>query len=662
MTGRAISLFTLVLVIAVIWSPVGSLASTAETRQTETKSVVRLWNEALLLAIRNDYARPTVHARNLYHSAAASFDIWAILSAKAPTLFVGAYGDILASCRLSDKQLDALAQATTHENLSRALSHAQLRLLQYRFADSPGQERILSHLAALSGKLGLDTSNFSTNVDGTTPFAALGNKVAECIIDAGMQDGSNESNNYSNTRYRPINLSFNPNFPGVFGLSNPNRWQSLQLDEFIDQSGNASDVPEFIGAEWGKVTPFALEVEKSLSRWRDDAHYRVYHDPGPPALLDRADPQNDAYQWGHSLVAIWSSHLDPSDGVMWDISPASLGNSSDLHSGLLAPKTFYQRIRGGSTDRGYTLNPATGKPYQPHVVPRGDYTRVLAEFWADGPDSETPPGHWFRIYNEAVSDHEDFDRRWQGRGQPLDALTFDILAYLALGGAMHDSAISAWSIKGYYDYVRPLSALRFLSTLGQKTDPGLPGYHPMGIPLEPGLIELVTADDTEIVRRGRHNGKVKVRAWRGPKHIDNPETDTAGVGWILLEEWMPYQRPNFVTPPFAGYVSGHSTFSRAAAEILTLVTGNPFFPGGLAEFIARKNNFLVFEQGPSVDVHLQWATYHDAADQTSLSRIWGGIHPPVDDLPGRKIGVAVARGAFDKVQRLLAEPVSVPVD
>jgi hypothetical protein len=36
---------------------------------------------------------------------------------------------------------------------------------------------------------------------------------------------------------------------------------------------------------------------------------------------------------------------------------------------------------------------------------------------------------------------------------------------------------------------------------------------------------------------------------------------------------------------------------------------------------------------------MQWATYRDASDQTSLSRIWGGIHPQADDIPGRRIGV-----------------------
>jgi hypothetical protein len=78
-----------------------------------------------------------------------------------------------------------------------------------------------------------------------------------------------------------------------------------------------------------------------------------------------------------------------------------------------------------------------------------------------------------------------------------------------------------------------------------------------------------------------------------------------------------------------------------------MMTGSEFFPGGLGEFIAKKNEFLVFEEGPSVDVVLQWATYRDASDQTSLSRIWGGIHPPADDIPGRFIGQEVAEDTFD---------------
>jgi len=137
--------------------------------------------------------------------------------------------------------------------------------------------------------------------------------------------------------------------------------------------------------------------------------------------------------------------------------------------------------------------------------------------------------------------------------------------------------------------------------------------------------------------------------------VDNPAQDFAGVGWILAENWWPYQRYSFATPPFAGYVSGHSTFSIAACETMTNITGSAFFPGGLAERTFKKNSFLEFEQGPSEDITLQWATYREAADETCLSRIWGGIHPPDDDIEGRKIGEKIAKKCFDYVNKLFSK-------
>ena len=68
----------------------------------------------------------------------------------------------------------------------------------------------------------------------------------------------------------------------------------------------------------------------------------------------------------------------------------------------------------------------------------------------------------------------------------------------------------------------------------------------------------------------------------------------------------------------------------------------------MSEFTIAANEFLVFEKGPSVDLTLQWATYRDASDQCSLSRIWGGIHPPIDDIPGRKIGEIIGNKVFEK--------------
>ena len=72
-------------------------------------------------------------------------------------------------------------------------------------------------------------------------------------------------------------------------------------------------------------------------------------------------------------------------------------------------------------------------------------------------------------------------------------------------------------------------------------------------------------------------------------------------------------------------------------------------PSWVLHFWGR-HEFLVFEQGPSVSMTLEWATYRDASDQCSLSRIWGGIHPPADDIPGRLIGAKIGPAGFAKAK------------
>ena len=249
-------------------------------------------------------------------------------------------------------------------------------------------------------------------------------------------------------------------------------------------------------------------------------------------------------------------------------------------------------------------------------------------------------------------------KRLEGTGPVVNDLEWCAKSYLAMAGAMHDAAVSAWGCKGWYDYLRPVSALRYLADLGQCTDTQQASYHPDGINLHPGFVEVVSPTTTAPGQRHEHlagsEGKIAVRAWRGPEFIQDPAVDTAGVGWILAENWWPYQRPTFVTPPFAGYVSGHSTFSRAAAVIMDRLTGSPYFPDGLGEFVCEQDEFLVFEEGPSVTIRLQWASYYDASDQCSLSRIWGGIHPAGDDLPGRQMGQAIGTDAFVLAQRYWA--------
>jgi len=608
------------------------------------QSVARLWNEALLDAIRSDYARPTVHARNLFHVSVAMYDAWAAYDGRASTYLLNR-GRGPSACEVGVVASPADVEAARAE----AVSYAAYRLLRHRFLNSPGALETIPALDAHLASLGYEGA--FTETDPASP-AGLGNAVAACLIAYGLSDGANEAGGYAYQDYSPVNPVLRLEEPGNPSLTDPNRWQPLRFETFVDQSGNEvpGGEPAFVGPEWGRVAPFALRAADRTPYERDGADFSVYLDPGPPPRLDTLGwaGSTEEYLWGFAVVAEWSGHLGPDDPVVWDTSPGRIGalTDEDLPVDADGYRAFYDSSGEGALGQGRALNPVTGEAYAPNPVRRGDYTRVLAEFWADGPDSETPPGHWFTILN-AVSDDERLDKRLGGQGPTLPDLEWDVKTYLALGGAMHDAAVAAWSLKGRYDYVRPVSALRAMAERGQSSDSTGPNYHPGGVPLAPGVAEIIAVADPLAGAEGEHVGEVKVWGWLGPEAIDDPEVDEAGVGWVRLREWWPYQRPTFVTPPFAGYVSGHSTFSRAAAEVLERLTGSPYFPGGLGEFVAPADSFLVFEDGPRERVRLQWATYRDAADQSGLSRIWGGIHPPADDIPGRRLGAVIGPRAFE---------------
>ena len=617
-------------------------------------SMARQWNEMLLESIRGDFARPTVHARNLWHSSMLMWDAWAVMEPTACPAFLGQdYAGFVAGF---DGFTPASDIATARDE---AIAYGMYRLLKHRFANAPQATNLNTgydvHMATLGYDIAFTSTDYSTG-DGR----ALGNYLAEQLIAFGLQDGSNEPNGYVNTAYAPVNPPLIVDLPGNETVVDMNRWQPLTLDLFIDQSGNAipGETPPFLSPEWGQVTSWALNDADLTSYTRDGFEYKVYHDPGQPALhaMDGSGT-SDIYVDGHSMVALWSGMLDPTDGVMWDISPASIGIRSNYPTTLETYASLYDATNGGSPSPGHSVNPSTGAAYAPNMVPRGDYARVLAEFWADGPDSETPPGHWFTILNY-VNDHPQLVKQFQGQGDILTDLEWDVKSYLALGSAMHDCAISAWGVKGWYDSSRPITAIRGMAEFGQSTDPGAANYHPGGLPLVAGSIETVEAGDPLAGAAGENVGKIKLWAWKGSSAINNVDTEFAGVGWVLAESWEPYQRPSFVSPNFAGYVSGHSTFSRAAAEVLTAFTGDAYFPGGMGTFLAPANEFLVFEDGPSVDVELQWTTYRDASDECSLSRIYGGIHPYFDDVPGRLMGIEIGLDAFDRVTTFFGDGVT----
>ncbi len=450
------------------------------------KSVARLWNEALLAAIRRDFPAPTVHARNLYHVSAAMWDAWAAYDPVADGVFVDA--DI------------ELADATSARR--KAISYAAYRLLSHRYRNAAGGDESLHQFDQLMADLCYPADRTLTR--GDSP-AALGNRIAARIIERTLHDGSREAEGYVSTDYRSVNEPMEVKQPGT-QMADPNRWQPLVLESSFAQNGLPLPLgpQRFVGPHWGEVTPFALP---------EPVMPGLPIDPGAPPQLH--DPLTDAeFKQAAVEVLRLSSQLDPRDGVMVDISPASLGGST----------------LGTNDGSGHEVNPFTSLPYVPNEVPRADFARVLAEFWADGPSSETPPGHWNALANEVV-DTPGFVRRMGGVGEELDPLEWDVKLYLALNGAVHDAAIAAWGTKGHYDSARPISMIRWMGGLGQSSDPDLPSYHPDGLPLIPGEVELITPDTVAAGERhehlAEHVGEIAVLAWSG--NPDDRETELGGV-------------------------------------------------------------------------------------------------------------------------------------
>ena len=553
---------------------------------TGGRSVARVWDETWLDAIRRDLPSPTVHARNLFHLSVAMWDAWAAYDPVARGVVVD-----------EDLRSDDVAAARDE-----AISYAAYRLLLWRAGSETGMQATFDDLTATMRTLCFDPDVTTTR--GSAP-AAFGNRVAAAVIAWGAEDGANEAIGYADPDRREVNPPLL--LTDAASATDPDRWQPLSLTAAVAQNGLPipAGAQRFQGAIWGRVRSFGLPPTEDF----------LPIDPGPAPTL--ADPATRA-AFGRGVLAVIaaSASLDPRDGVLVRTDPGAIGDNAV----------------GTDDGDGHATNPATGAPYAVREFLRGDVSRALTEYWADGPKSETPPGHWNVVAND-VSDAIP-ELRIEGDGPSIDRLEWDVKLYLALNGALHDAAIAAWGVKRAYDTSRPITVIRWMADHGQSSDPSLPNHDPLGLPLADGLVRLAA------------DGTVEVRSWtRG----DDPDAP-GRVAWIPGTAWLPYQAPTFVTPAFPGYVSGHSTYSRAAAEVLTSFTGDPFFPGGLWETTIAPGD-LRTDVGPSETVTFAWATYFDAADAAGRSRILGGIHFPWDDYAGRRLGQTCGRDAWELALR-----------
>ncbi|MFT5185283.1 MAG: hypothetical protein ACI84C_002426, partial [Flavobacteriales bacterium] len=164
-------------------------------------SVAREWSEVMLEAIRDDYARPTIHARNLWHLSTVVYDSWAAFDNEAKPIFLGSsldgYDVPFTGIVVPENEVAVLAQ-------EEALSYAAYQLLSHRFANSPGAAISQDRFNNLMDDLGYDIDFVSTDYSDGSP-AALGNYIAMHMIEFGLDDGSNEENDYANNYYLTTN-------------------------------------------------------------------------------------------------------------------------------------------------------------------------------------------------------------------------------------------------------------------------------------------------------------------------------------------------------------------------------------------------------------------------------------------------------------------------
>lgn len=505
-------------------------------------SVVVTWNQTALEAIRNSPPRPTVNSRALFLVHTSMYDAWA------------AYSPVANGTRLGGQLRRPVAEHS-EANKSAAMSYAAYAALRQLY---PAYEQQSGAFAARMRALGLPTDPATlASRDPSTP-AGIGSLAAETLLAARLNDGSNQAGSYADlvsptypTLYRPVN-SADPASPNTVGGAafNPAKWQPLRVPKgtatdpvtgfpvAIDNDPATYTDQKFLTPHWGAVTPFALSFGGELR-------------PPPPPQPGSSAPYTDA-----------------------------LGVTTTSDAAYRRQADEILRLTAELTERH----------------------KVTAEYWADGPDSVTPPGHW----NEFAADLS-YKYRY--------GVDEDVRLFFALNGALMDAAISCWETKRHYDFIRPVSAIRHLY------------FDRM------------------------------IQGWAGPG---------LGTRNMPGAKWQPFQSLTFVTPAFSEWTSGHSTFSAAAAAVLQGFTGSDRLYDGvtqvpydrnrdgvgdfIGEFIARPG-LLTIEPGvPSQPTVLRWTTLKEAADDAGMSRRYGGIHFQDGDLYGRRVGESIGQRALHKAR------------
>jgi len=181
---------------------------------------------------------------------------------------------------------------------------------------------------------------------------------------------------------------------------------------------------------------------------------------------------------------------------------------------------------------------------------------AIAQFWANGSGSSTPPGHW-NVIAQTVAESKHTSLEENAR----------LFAMLNL--ALADAAIVCWDAKYEFDLWRPVTAIRQAGT-------------------------------------------------------DRNAKTVADASWT----------PLLITPPFSTYTSGHSTFSGAGAAVLKQFFGTD------------RVSFNVPSETSGI-ANRSFTSFSQAAAESGMSRIYGGIHFGFDNTAGlasgMKLGLSVAK-------------------
>ncbi|MEM6971776.1 MAG: DUF6851 domain-containing protein [Pseudomonadota bacterium] len=524
---------------------------------TTTAELLVLNPETQLVSVVNDTPTPSILWDRAVQAAVIETAVGPTIASRAYAITHTAIYDAWASFDIDatgsvvGDTTQVGVEAISDANKAIAMSFAAYTVLIDLF---PAQQDIFDAAAA---EAGIDP----TAIPAEGSPEALGIAVGEAIKADRADDGSNQANGYADTTgYAPTNPD-----PGT--INDITAW----TPEFVpidpdDPEERPGETPQsFLTPHWGEVTPFGIQAGADL---RPEA---------PQAFFTEA---------------FSDATLNVEAGTITLGSDATIGGTF-FTAGTEIPVT--PDLVGEVIETRFITQAEEVIDFSANLT---EEQKLIAEFWEDGGGTSFPPGTWM-TFGQFVSTRD---------GNTLDE---DAQLFFQLANAVQDAGIATWETKFFYDYARPVRAIRELGKLGLIGDEGPDGN--------------------------------TIEAYAG---------EFVGTQTILAEDFITYQTPGAdVSPPFAEYTSGHSAFSAAGAAVLASFTGSNDF-GGEITFPALSSRFEP-SSTPSEDLTLGWSTFTDAADEAGLSRLYGGIHFEDGDLNGRTLGAEAGAAVIAKAEGLI---------